>query len=88
MKKLAIIIALMLVQTQITAVAANENFKKQPANKQQASQQTKQQVKNVKPAAQAKQQATPKKDDEYLLKYNIRDLEAAPWLHGGKRSYN
>ena len=28
------------------------------------------------------------KDDEYLLKYNIRDLEAAPWLHGGKRTYN
>ena len=87
MKKLAIIIALMLVQTHITAVAANENFKKQPANKQ-VNQQAKQQVKDVKPATQAKQQATPKKDDEYLLKYNIRDLEAAPWLHGGKRSYN
>ena len=74
MKKLAIILALMLVQAQVLAVEAtnNTNVEKKPAQ-QQAQQKTPSQV---------------QKDEEYLLKYNIRDLEAAPWLHGGKRSYN
>lgn len=81
MKKLAIILALMLVQTQVLAAEAtnNANVEKKPAQQVQATQQ------------QAKQTKTPsqvQKDEEYLLKYNIRDLEAAPWLHGGKRSYN
>lgn len=81
MKKLAIILALMLVQTQVLATEAtnNANVEKKPAQQVQATQQ------------QAKQTKTPsqvQKDEEYLLKYNIRDLEAAPWLHGGKRSYN
>ena len=81
MKKLAIILALMLVQTQVLAaeVTNNANVEKKPAQQVQATQQ------------QAKQTKTPsqvQKDEEYLLKYNIRDLEAAPWLHGGKRSYN
>jgi hypothetical protein len=26
--------------------------------------------------------------NDYLLKYNIDDLEAAPWLNGGKRVYD
>ena len=81
MKKLAIILALMLVQTQVLAAEAtnNANVEKKPAQQVQTTQQ------------QAKQTKTPsqvQKDEEYLLKYNIRDLEAAPWLHGGKRSYN
>ena len=81
MKKLAIVLALMLVQTQVLAaeVTNNANVEKKPAQQVQATQQ------------QAKQTKTPsqvQKDEEYLLKYNIRDLEAAPWLHGGKRSYN
>lgn len=81
MKKLAIILALILVQTQVLAAEAinNANVEKKPAQQVQATQQ------------QAKQTKTPsqvQKDEEYLLKYNIRDLEAAPWLHGGKRSYN
>ena len=81
MKKLAIVLALMLVQTQVLAAVAtiNANVEKKPAQQVQATQQ------------QAKQTKTPsqvQKDEEYLLKYNIRDLEAAPWLHGGKRSYN
>ncbi len=81
MKKLAIVLALMLVQTQVLAAEAtnNANVEKKPAQQVQATQQ------------QAKQTKTPsqvQKDEEYLLKYNIRDLEAAPWLHGGKRSYN
>ena len=43
---------------------------------------------NLEGEAGEKQEAQSQKDDEYLLKYNIRDLEAAPWLHGGKRTYN
>lgn len=26
--------------------------------------------------------------NEYILKYNIDDLESAPWINGGKRNYN
>ena len=26
--------------------------------------------------------------NQYILKYNIDDLESAPWLNGGKRKYN
>ena len=81
MKKLAIVLALMLIPTQVLAAEAtnNANIEKKPAQQVQQPQQ------------QASQQKTPsqvQKDEEYLLKYNIRDLEAAPWLHGGKRSYN
>lgn len=81
MKKIAIILALMLIQTQVLAAEAtnNSNVEKKPAQQVQQTQQ------------QTSQQKTPsqvQKDEEYLLKYNIRDLEAAPWLHGGKRSYN
>ena len=81
MKKIAIILALMLIQTQVLAAEAtnNANVEKKPAQQVQQTQQ------------QTSQQKTPsqvQKDEEYLLKYNIRDLEAAPWLHGGKRSYN
>ncbi|HCB10844.1 MAG TPA: hypothetical protein DEO94_01560 [Cyanobacteria bacterium UBA11991] len=25
--------------------------------------------------------------NDYILKYNIDDLEAAPWINGGKRNY-
>ena len=27
----------------------------------------------------------PSKENDYILKYNIDDLESAPWLNGGKR---
>ncbi|MBO5386167.1 hypothetical protein J6A64_07620 [bacterium] len=82
MKKLAIVLALMLVQTQVLAAEAtnNANVEKKPAQQVQATQQQAQQ--------QSKTPSQVQKDEEYLLKYNIRDLEAAPWLHGGKRSYN
>lgn len=76
MKKFAILLALLLLQAPMTVSAANSNYKKQPAQKTQNV--------NAKQTP-AKQQATPSKGDEYLLKYNINDLEAAPWLNGGKR---
>ena len=81
MKKLAIVLALMLVQTQVLAAEATNNtsVEKKPAQQVQATQQQ---------ATQTKTPSQVQKDEEYLLKYNIRDLEAAPWLHGGKRSYN
>lgn len=77
MKKFAIILALMLFQTQIAAVAANaSNYNKKPAQKTQATKQT------ANKNQQVKQQEN---NNDYLLKYNINDLEAAPWLNGGKR---
>lgn len=79
MKKVAIILALLLFQTQIACIAAtNANYNKKPAQRTQANtKQVKQQYTN-----KAKQNNN---DDDYLLKYNINDLEAAPWLNGGKR---
>ncbi|MBD5402051.1 hypothetical protein HDR58_04550 [bacterium] len=76
MKKFAIITALVLFGTQVFAAQANTNvnYNKKPAQKTQAVNQTKQNNSSVK-----------QQDDNYLLKYNINDLEAAPWLNGGKR---
>ncbi len=79
MKKIAILLALLLVQAPMTVSAAtnNVNYNK-PA--QQKTNYTKQQ-----PAKQTARPYSQKNDNDYLLKYNIDDLEAAPWLNGGKR---
>ncbi len=80
MKKFAILLALLLFQTQLIAGAATTNttYNKQPAKKTQQ---------QVKPVSQQSKQVKPtnNSNDDYLLKYNIDDLEAAPWLNGGKR---
>lgn len=79
MKKLAIIIALMLFATQISAVAAatKSNYNKKPAKKT---------TQTTKPVSQQIKKDPYKPDgSDYLLKYNINDLEAAPWLNGGNR---
>lgn len=76
MKNLAIIIALLLFSS--LAVNATENNVQYEKKQQQG--QT-QQVDNN------KNQTKNDYSDQYLLKYNIDDLEAAPWLHGGKRVY-
>ena len=67
----------MLFQTQIAAVAANANYNKKPAQKTQA----------TKPVSQKTKDTNVYKQDgsDYLLKYNINDLESAPWLNNGKR---
>ena len=72
MKKLALILALLLVSSQVTAVAYT---KKAAAKTQKVSQKSDVQV--------YKQDG-----NDYLLKYNIDDLEAAPWINGGKRVYD
>ncbi len=80
MKKVLILAALLVFQTQVFAdVNTNPSkyYNKKPAQAQA------QKTTNQKPAA-AKQQPA-KDDNEYLLKYNINDLEAAPWLNNGKR---
>lgn len=78
MKKFAILIALLLLQTQITASAAsNRNYNKKPAQKTQATKP----VSNVKTTDKVYTQD----GSDYLLKYNINDLESAPWLNNGKR---
>ena len=72
MKKIAIIIALLLFQTQVmTMAAANYDKNRQKSCFNSDS-------KCSKPADT---------DSTYLLKYNIDDLEAAPWLNNGKRTY-
>lgn len=77
MKKVAILLALLVLQIQVTAVAAaNSNYSKKPAQKTKA----------TKPVSNVKANDGYKQDgSDYLLKYNINDLESAPWLNGGKR---
>ena len=72
MKKLALILALLLVSSQVTAVA----YTKKAA------------VKTQKVSQQSDAQVYKQDGNDYLLKYNIDDLEAAPWLNGGKRVYD
>ena len=76
MKKLALILALVLVSTQLSAVAAAK-YNKKPA-------------KAIQKVSSKKSDAQVYKQDgnDYLLKYNIDDLEAAPWINGGKRVYD
>lgn len=69
MKKIAIIMALFMLQTSVAVSAATTNYyNKKPAQKT-----------TVAKKKQAKQQ------ENYLLKYNINDLEAAPWNNNGVR---
>lgn len=79
MKKFAVLLALLLIQAPIMAGAAttnaNYNYNKKPVQQKPA---VKQPVKQT-----VKQNQD--NDNDYLLKYNINDLEAAPWLNGGKR---
>lgn len=77
MKKFAIFTLMILfgIQAGYTAGNVKTNYNKKPA------QQTKPvAVKKQQPKSQSVQN-----DDNYLLKYNINDLEAAPWLNNGKR---
>ncbi|MCM1338637.1 MAG: hypothetical protein NC191_03090 [Muribaculaceae bacterium] len=76
MKKLAIIMTLLLLQTQIAATASG-TYNKKPANKTQATKP----VNNIKTTDKVYTQD----GSDYLLKYNINDLESAPWLNNGKR---
>ena len=79
MKRLAIITLLTfaIMQTQVFAATNSANNKKAA----------------VKPVAVKSKvttnngQAYPTSGSDYLWKYNIDDLEAAPWLHSGKRVY-
>ncbi len=77
MKKFAIVMALLLFQTQIIASAASANYNKKPAQKTQA----------TKPVSNKTTTDKVYKQDgsDYLLKYNINDLDSAPWLNNGKR---
>jgi len=73
MKKIAIVLALVML-AQVSVCAAATNYNKKSVQKTQNV--------SAKKQTSAKQ---PARSDEYLLKYNINDLEAAPWLNGGKR---
>lgn len=79
MKKVAIIMALLLFQTQVLAASTNANYNKKPAQKTQTKQVNQVKQQTPKPAASVT------KEDDFLLKYNINDLESAPWLNDGKR---
>lgn len=83
MKKSIIILTLImgLLGTQVYA-ATTTNTNKKPAQKTTAT------VKKGSTAVRTNNnQAYPTSGSDFLLKYNIDDLEAAPWLHEGKRVY-
>ncbi len=77
MKKIAVITLLILFGIQAGYAAGNikTNYNKKPA----------QHTKPVSAKKPAQQTQSGKYDENYLLKYNIDDLEAAPWLNNGKR---
>ncbi len=78
MKKFALILTLTMFLTQVTFAATV----KKPAAKKPASTSSSTAVRTN------NNQAYPTSGDDFLLKYNVDDLEAAPWLNGGKRIYN
>lgn len=83
MKKSVIVLTLIigLIGTQAFA-AATTNVTKKPAQKTATT------VKKGSTAVRTNNnQAYPTSGSDFLLKYNIDDLEAAPWLHEGKRVY-
>ncbi|MBP3821580.1 hypothetical protein J6G99_08055 [bacterium] len=84
MKKLAIILALFMVAP-LVASADNAKSDKVNFNKPYYNQPDTPQGRRVQYAE--KNSAVYKKNsgNEYILKYNVDDLEAAPWLNGGKR---
>ncbi len=78
MKKFALLITLAMLMTQVQTIAA---VTKQPAKKTTTT--------NSSTAVRTNNnKAYPTSGDDFLLKYNVDDLEAAPWLNGGKRIYN
>lgn len=81
MKKLAIILSL-LVLGQI-AVFADEN--KVNYNTPYYNQAAVTSKKQENYAPKNSEVYKPNKDNNYILKYNIDDLESAPWINGGKR---
>lgn len=82
MKKTAIILTLIMSFVGTQAFAATTNTVKKPAQKTTPS------AKSGSTAVRTNNnQAYPTSGSDFLLKYNIDDLEAAPWLHEGKRVY-
>lgn len=78
MKRFALFLTLAIVLTQVQTFAATAN--KKPAQKPAAKSSTAVRTNN--------NQAYPTSGNDFLLKYNVDDLEAAPWINGGKRIYN
>ena len=78
MKKFALILALSILALQVQTFAAPT---KKPAKKPAA-------AKSSTAVRTNNDQAYPTSGEDFLLKYNVDDLEAAPWLNGGKRIYN
>ncbi len=77
MKKLALFLTVALMLTQLTTLTASA-YSKRPASRS-----------NTKAVSHKTDAQVYKQDGkDYLLKYNIDDLEAAPWLNGGKRAYD
>jgi hypothetical protein len=73
MKRFTILLALLMFQVQVASFAATT---KKPAAKTQSTKQVSQ-SKGIDGYTQD--------GSDYLLKYNIKDLEAAPWLNNGTR---
>ena len=77
MKRFALFLTLAIALTQVQAFSAAT---KKPAAKPAAKSSTAVRTNN--------NQAYPTSGNDFLLKYNVDDLEAAPWINGGKRVYH
>jgi hypothetical protein len=89
MKKLALILSLLIISP---CVFADENSAQSTQKVNYYTPYYNQgniiQGKQVQHAPQNSKVYKESSGNTYILKYNIDDLESAPWLNGGKRKYN
>lgn len=86
MKKVSILMALLMLSSMaVDAVAADTkvNYENPYYNKPAVSQRRQETYAEKNSKVYKKSSG-----NDYLQKYNIDDLEDAPWLHGGKRNLN
>jgi len=75
MKRFALFLTLAIALTQVQVFAAAKKPAQKPAKSNTA-------------VRTNNNQAYPTSGSDFLLKYNVDDLEAAPWLNNGKRIYH
>jgi hypothetical protein len=90
MKKIALLMALLVIsqgfafangtQEAVPTTGNKVNYERPYYNKPAVSQNQR-----VNYAPKNSKVYKPASDNHYILKYNIDDLESAPWINGGKR---
>lgn len=84
MKKVTVLMALLMLSSMAVEAAGDQvNYEKPYYNKPAVAARKQENYAEKNSAVYKKSSG-----NDYLQKYNIDDLEDAPWLHGGKRNLN